>query len=75
MRIVGYSLLLICALWGTAALWFDGPASRLLAGILAGCFALASLAFPILVRNKRTGVMSSVALIVGVFVQPVPFAI
>lgn len=24
MRIVGYPLLLICALWSTAALWFDG---------------------------------------------------
>ena len=67
-RIVGYPLLLICVLWGTAALWFDGPASRLLAGTLAGSFALASLALPILVRNKRTGVMSSVALMVAVLV-------
>ncbi len=68
MRIVGYPLLLICVLWGTAALWFDGPSSRLLAGILAGSFALSSLALPILVRNKRTGVMSSVALILAMLV-------
>lgn len=66
VKIVGYPLLLICVLWGSAALWFDGPSSRLLAGILAGSFVLASLVLPTFLRNKRTGVISSGVLFLAV---------
>jgi hypothetical protein len=37
-------VLLPCVAWAVAALWFDGPASRELAGALALAFALASVA-------------------------------
>jgi hypothetical protein len=36
--------------WAAAALWFDGPASRALAGTLAGGFALASAVLYVVVR-------------------------
>ncbi len=49
-------LLLLLVGWGAAALWFDGPASRPLAGALGGAFALASLAILILRRPLRRAV-------------------
>ncbi len=39
--------------WGCAALWIDGPASRLAAGVLSGGFAVASLALLLAVRPFR----------------------
>jgi len=48
-RLVLRILLALCLAWGAAAVWFDGPASRLLAGLLAaglGTCALAMLVAP-----------------------------
>ena len=46
-------LLLALTAWGSAALWFDGPASRPLAGLLAGAYALTSLGLLIMLRPRR----------------------
>lgn len=39
--------------WGSAALWFDGPASRPVAATLAAAFALAALALLVMVKPRR----------------------
>ena len=52
-RLSLWTLLLALTAWGSAALWFDGPASRPLAGLLALAYALATLALLILLRPKR----------------------
>ncbi len=48
-------LLLATIAWGAAALWFDGPSSRPLAGALAAGFALASLSLLGAVRPRWRG--------------------
>jgi len=45
-RILLGLLCLLLGAWGAAALWFDGPASRPLAGVLAAVFFLAVLILP-----------------------------
>jgi hypothetical protein len=52
-RLVVWICLLAVTAWGSAALWFDGPASRPLAALLAAAFPLAALALLILVRPRR----------------------
>lgn len=48
--------LALASLWACAALWIDGPASRPLAGGLAGGFALAALgALVAVARGRRLG--------------------
>jgi len=42
--------------WGCAVLWIDGPASRPVAGVLAGGFALAALVVLIRLRPLRNAV-------------------
>lgn len=57
MKLLGHLLiwvvLLAAAAWGSAALWFDGPASRPLAGLLAGAYALTILVLLVMVRPMR----------------------
>jgi hypothetical protein len=55
--------LLVAIAWGAAAIWIDGPASRLVAGVLAGGFAIASIGAPFLVRPRRRGVLVALALL------------
>jgi hypothetical protein len=55
--------LLVAIAWGAAAIWIDGPASRLVAGLLAGGFAIASIGAPFLVRPRRRGVLVALALL------------
>lgn len=43
-------LVLILTAWSAACLWFDGPESSLLAGLLSGAFVAASLGLMVLVR-------------------------
>jgi hypothetical protein len=50
--LVLWSVLLVAIAWGSAAVWFDGPASRPLAVGLAATYALASLAVLVTVRPK-----------------------
>jgi hypothetical protein len=61
MRVIGrLGLGLLCLLfgaWGGAALWFDGPAWRPLAGALGGAFFLAVLGLP--QRSRRGGVVAA----------------
>jgi hypothetical protein len=52
-RLSLWTLLLAIAAWGAAALWFDGPASRPLAALLALAYVLATLALLILLRPRR----------------------
>jgi hypothetical protein len=61
-RLILWIVLLAATAWGSAALWFDSPASRPLAGALAAGFALAALALLILVRPKRRAYAAFVAL-------------
>jgi len=61
-RLILWSVLLIATAWGSAALWFDGPASRPLAGLLAAAFVLAALGLLIGVRPRYRGVAAFVAL-------------
>ena len=57
MRLLGHLLigvvLLAAAAWGSASVWFDGPASRPLAALLAAAYVLATLAVLIRVRPMR----------------------
>lgn len=57
LKLLGHLLIwiamLAAAAWGSGALWFDGPASRQLAGGLAGAYALATLVLLIMVRPMR----------------------
>ncbi len=48
--------------WGCAALWIDGPASRPVAGVLAGGFVLAALVVLIRFRPLWHGVVAYGAL-------------
>ena len=50
MKLLLAPFLLLGVAWAAAALWFDGPASRALAGTLAAGFALASVALYVAVR-------------------------
>lgn len=52
-HLVIWVVLLAVAAWGSAAVWFDGPASRPLAGLLAGAYVLATLAVLVRVRPIR----------------------
>ncbi len=52
-HLVFWVVLLATTVWGSAALWFDGPASRLLAALLAAAYALATLAALLMVRPMR----------------------
>jgi hypothetical protein len=72
MKLLGHLLiwvvLLVAAAWGSAALWFDGPASRPLAGLLAGAYALATLLTLFMVRPMRrayAGALVLFALLLG----------
>jgi len=57
LRLLGllflWIVLLAATAWGSAALWFDGPASRPLAGLLAAVYPLLALALLILLRPRR----------------------
>ena len=55
-------LLLPVVAWGAAALWFDGPASHALAGMLAAAFAAASLALLVVPRRFLRGLLLFAAL-------------
>ena len=61
-RLSLWTLLLALTAWGCAALWFDGPTSRSLAGLLALAYALATLALLILLRPRRRAVAASLIL-------------
>ncbi|MFZ0105707.1 MAG: hypothetical protein WAK92_02480, partial [Thiobacillus sp.] len=52
-------ILLTAVAWGSAALWFDGPASRGLAGLLAAIYALTSLSLPLWVRPSRRAFLTA----------------
>ena len=52
-RLILWIVLLMATAWGSGALWFDGPASRPLAGLLAAAFALAALGLLIGLRPRR----------------------
>ena len=67
-RLILWIVLLAATAWGSAALWFDSPASRPLAGALAAGFALAALALLILVRPKRRAYAAFVALFAALLV-------
>jgi hypothetical protein len=66
MKLLGHLIvwvvLLAAAAWGSAALWFDGPASRPLAGLLAGAYALATLVLLVGVRPMRRAYASALVL-------------
>jgi len=67
-RLILWIVLLAATAWGSAALWFDSPASRPLAGALAAGFALAALALLILLRPKRRAYAAFVALFAALLV-------
>lgn len=48
-------VVLLGLVWASLALWFDGPAWRPLAGLLAVGFAVAAIALPLLARPRRRG--------------------
>lgn len=57
-RLLIWPALLIGVAWGALALWFDGPAERWLAGLLAGGFAVGCLALLMLVRPFGRGALA-----------------
>jgi len=58
-RVLLWLVLLAAMAWGAAALWIDGPPSRLLAGILAAAYVALSLALVIRIRVFRGGVLAA----------------
>src|SRR5262245_21300300 len=52
--------------WGAAALWFDGPASRPLAGLLAAVFAVLAIAAIVRVRPLCRGLLAFAVVFGGV---------
>ena len=54
----------VATLWGCAALWIDGPASRGAAGALAVGFAALSLALPLRLRPRGRG-LAATAVVFG----------
>src|SRR5512143_1117668 len=50
-RLVLWVFVLAATAWGSAALWFDGPAS--LAALLAAAYVLAAVALFIMLRPRR----------------------
>jgi len=71
MRRLGLLLLWIFMLavtaWGSAALWFDGPASRPLAALLAVLYPLAAIALLVRVRPRRRAYAAFLALFALLF--------
>jgi hypothetical protein len=63
LRWVVASVLGLAALWAAAALWFDGPAFRPLAGALAAGFAMACLGVVLRVRPWRRAASVTGALV------------
>ena len=59
-------LLLAAIAWAGAALWFDGPRSRVLAGLLAAAYILFSLILLARVRPWRRSVLAALILFAGV---------
>lgn len=73
MRVVRILLTVVLCLlallglaWGGAALWFDGPSARWLAGVLAVAFVLSGLATLIAVRPPARAAVVLLVLIGGV---------
>ena len=67
-RLMLWTALLVAVAWGSAALWFDGPASRPLAALLAAAYPLASLTLLVMVRPMRrayAGALILFALLLG----------
>ncbi|MBW8327741.1 MAG: DUF4105 domain-containing protein [Thiobacillus sp.] len=66
MRLLGHLLmgvvLLVAAAWGSAALWFDGPAARPLAGLLVAAYVLATLVMLVRVRPMRRAYVGALVL-------------
>jgi hypothetical protein len=60
--LVLWIILLATTAWGSAALWFDGPASRLLAGLLAAAYPLAALALLLGLKPRRRAFAAFLAL-------------
>ncbi len=52
-RLILWIVLLAATAWGSAALWFDGPAARPLAALLAVAYAVTSLALLAALRPMR----------------------
>jgi hypothetical protein len=53
--------LLLAAAWGSAAIWFDGPSTRWVAGLLSGLFATGYLLVLLKVRPFRRALLLSLA--------------
>ncbi len=53
--LAGWGVLLVLIAWGAAALWFDGPPSRPLAGALAATYVATALGLLIGLRPRRHG--------------------
>jgi hypothetical protein len=65
-RAAGWLLLLATIAWSSAALWFDGPSTRLMAGLLAGGFVLAALGLLVALRPRWHAVAAYAVLFAGV---------
>ncbi|HSB70995.1 MAG TPA: DUF4105 domain-containing protein [Candidatus Methylomirabilis sp.] len=57
-QVLAWPALLVGVAWGALALWFDGPAERWLAGLLAGGFAVGCVALLALVRPFGRGAIA-----------------
>jgi hypothetical protein len=66
LRIFSTVFLLLFTAWGGAAIWFDGPESRIIAGILSGSFTAASVGSLLVVRPIGRALVVSALLCLGV---------
>jgi hypothetical protein len=76
LRVAGWSMLIIVtvaiSVWGGLALWFDGPASRGVAGVLAGAFVAVSVALPLVLRWRGLAIAASLWVILLVWWLYIP---
>ena len=66
LQMLAWPVLLVGILWGASALWFDGPAERWLAGLLAGGLAVGCMALLTIVRPFGRGAVLVLLVLAGV---------
>jgi len=57
VRVMVWVILLLATLWGSAALWIDGPSPRWVAGFLAVAYAATCLSLLLRVKHLRRGML------------------
>lgn len=68
LKVLAAIALLVFIAWGGAAIWFDGPVSRLVAGILSGAFVVVSAGILVAVRPFGRALAVAAVLCISVLI-------